>query len=400
MLMDYVEIPNLRQRATTYLIFLCERYLFGRKDAIAPVASRGERVWFVGFSVASFLYRILVILAILLLLGQMSLLLGIVFAASTAFAWLILPGIKIMNFLFTSPRIRRVRKRALLASAGIIGGLVVLLGVIPVPFRTVAEGVVWVPEEGLVRGGADGFIDAISAKPDSWVVAGTVLIQCRDPDLDTEIRSLEAQLSELEARHRAAQQDDRVKAEIIAQQRYYVEEGLQRAQERRADLTMRSRTDGYFVLPQAEDLIGRFVRKGQQIGHIVERDKMTVRTVISQQDIDLVRGGGADVEVRLIERRERVDHAKVTRIVPAASDQLPSPALGSQGGGQLALDPTDKEGRKVVQRFFQVDVQLPADQRRVHVGGRAYIRFDLGWQPIGYQWYRNARQLFLSRLNV
>jgi hypothetical protein len=36
----------------------------------------------------------------------------------------------------------------------------------------------------------------------------------------------------------------------------------------------------------------------------------------------------------------------------------------------------------------------------VHVGGRAYIRFDLGWQPIGYQWYRNARQLFLSRLNV
>jgi putative peptide zinc metalloprotease protein len=400
MLMDYVEIPNLRQRATTYLIFLCERYLFGRKDAIAPVASRGEKLWFVGFSVASFLYRILVILAILLLLGQMSLLLGIVFAASTAFAWLILPGIKIMNFLFTSPRIRRVRKRALLSTLGVVGGLVVLLGVIPVPFRTVAEGVVWVPEEGLVRGGADGFIDTISAKPGSWVSAGTILIQCRDPDLDTEVRSLQAQLSELDARHRAALQDDRVKAAIIAQQRSYVEEGLQRAQERHADLTVRSRTEGYFVLPQAEDLVGRFLRKGQQIGHIVERDKMTVRTVISQQDIDLVRDGGPNVEVRLIERRERVDHAKVTRIVPAASDQLPSPALGSQGGGQLALDPTDKEGKKVVQRFFQVDVQLPADQRRVHVGGRAYIRFDLGWEPIGYQWYRNARQLFLSRLNV
>jgi putative peptide zinc metalloprotease protein len=106
------------------------------------------------------------------------------------------------------------------------------------------------------------------------------------------------------------------------------------------------------------------------------------------------------VQVRLIEQRGRVDRAHVTRMVPAASDQLPSAALGSQGGGQLALDPTDREGRRVVQRFFQVDVELPADRRPVHIGGRAYIRFDLGWQPLGYQWYRNARQLFLSRLNV
>jgi putative peptide zinc metalloprotease protein len=400
MLMDFVEIPNLRARATNYVIFLCERYLFGRKDAVAPIASRGEKLWFVGFSLASFLYRILVILAILLLLGQMSLLLGVIFAASTAFAWLVLPGIKIMTFLFTSPRIRRVRRRAFLATGGVIGALVVLLGVIPVPFRTVAEGVVWVPDEGLVRAGADGFIEAVVAQPGTWVTKGTVLVQCRDPDLDTEVRTLEAQLHELEARYRAVVQDDRVKAGIIAQQQQYVTEGLQRALERRADLTVHSRAEGYFVLPQAEDLYGRFVRKGQQIGHIVERDKITVRTIVSQQDIELVRGGGKEVQVRLIEHRARIDHGMITRAVPAASDQLPSPALGSQGGGQLALDPSDREGRRVIQRFFQVDVELPAEERRVHIGGRAYIRFDHGWEPIAYQWYRNARQLFLSRLNV
>src|SRR5205814_4442383 len=133
--------------------------------------------------------------------------------ASTAFAWLVLPGIKIMTFLFTNPRIRRVRRRALLVTAGIVGGLVLLLGIVPIPFRTVAEGVVWVPEEGLVRGGADGFIEAVIAKPGSWVTVGTVLIQCRDPDLETEIRALEAQIQELEARHRAVLQDDRVKAD-------------------------------------------------------------------------------------------------------------------------------------------------------------------------------------------
>ena len=400
MLMDYVEIPNLRARATNYLVYLCERYLFGRRDAQQPIATRGERIWFVSFSVASFFYRLLVILAILLLLGQISLLLGVIFAASTAFAWLVMPAFKIINFVVNSPRIRRVRRRAMSVTVLIVAGLAVLLWVIPVPFRTVAEGVVWVPEEGVVRGGADGFIDTVVAQPGSWVKPDDVLVQCRDPDLDTEISMLEAQLRELDARHRAVFQEDRVKAEIVAEQRRYIAEGLTRAQERKADLTIRSHAEGHFVLPNAEDLPGRFLRKGQQLGHVVRRDTLTVRTVIPQQDIDLVRAAVREVEVRLVELRAEPKSGTVTRLVPSAGDQLPSAALGSQGGGQLALDPSDKEGRKSVQRFFQVDVVLPAGNRPVHVGGRAYIRFDLGWQPIGYQWYRNARQLFLSRLNV
>jgi putative peptide zinc metalloprotease protein len=198
-----------------------------------------------------------------------------------------------------------------------------------------------------------------------------VLIQCRDPEVDTEIRAHEAQLVELDARHRALFQEDRVRAEIIDEQRNYVRQGLQRARERKEDLTVRARAEGVFVLPLAENLPGRYVKKGQQIAHVVRRDTVTVRTVIAQQDIDLVRHGSRQVDVRLAERRADSEHATVARIVPSASDQLPSPALGSQGGGQLALDPTDKEGRKSVQRFFQVDVEMPGDERPLHVGGRA-----------------------------
>ena len=399
-LMDFLEIPNLRPRATTYLIYLCERYLFGRRDAQVPIATPGERAWFVAFSLASFVYRLLVIFAILILLGQISVVLGIIFAASTAFAWLIMPALKIVNFLLNSPRIRRVRKRALMTSAGILAALILLIGVVPVPFRTIAEGVVWVPEEGVVRGGADGFVEKVVATPGAWVKPGDVLIQCRDPEIDTEIRALGAQLVELDARHRAFFQEDRVRAEIVEQQRMYVQQGLERARERKEDLTVRARAEGVFVLPLAENLPGRFVKKGQQIAHVVRRDTVTVRTVIAQQDIDLVRHTSKQVEVRLAERRAESEKGTVARIVPSASDQLPSPALGSQGGGQLALDPSDKEGRKSVQRFFQVDVEMPGDQHPLHVGGRAYIRFHHGWEPIGFQWYRSARQLFLSHLNV
>ena len=36
----------------------------------------------------------------------------------------------------------------------------------------------------------------------------------------------------------------------------------------------------------------------------------------------------------------------------------------------------------------------------LNAGGRVYIRFDHGLEPLGMQWYRRIRQLFLSRFHV
>jgi putative peptide zinc metalloprotease protein len=136
------------------------------------------------------------------------------------------------------------------------------------------------------------------------------------------------------------------------------------------------------------------------LAHVVDVDIVTVRILVSQEQIDLVRQDTRAVEVRLAERFGRIAHASIQRVVPAASNELPSAALGTQGGGIVAVDPTDREGRKSVQKYFQVDVQLAGEKQPVNLGGRAYVRFDHGWEPIVFQWYRGVRQVFLSRLNV
>jgi putative peptide zinc metalloprotease protein len=400
MLMDYLEIPNLRQRATQYLIYLCERYLFGRREAEAPMASRSERTWFVLFSVSSFLYRVLVIVAILFFLGEISLLLGLIFAASTAFAWFVLPAMKITNFVFTNPRIRRVRGRAIFATLVTLAVVVALFTAVPLPHRTVSEGVIWVPEEGVVRARADGFVARMVATPGMWVNRGDVLVELEDKELQMQVQVLEAQLRELLARHRQVERENRVQAQLILEQLQYIEESLVRARERTDELTVVSNTRGKFVMPAAADLPGRFVRKGQTLAHVVDVDTVIVRTLVTQQDIDLVRETSRQIDVRLVERVGEVEHAVLTRVVPAASDQLPSPALGREGGGQVAVDPTDQQGKRMVQKLFEVDVELDAEQRPVHIGARAYVRFHHGWEPLGMQWYRTARQMFLSRLNV
>jgi putative peptide zinc metalloprotease protein len=93
--------------------------------------------------------------------------------------------------------------------------------------------------------------------------------------------------------------------------------------------------------------------------------------------------------------------ARVVREVPAGRDELPSKALAGSGGGSVAVDPRDPQGAKALQRLFQVDLELPLGVEAAAVfGGRAYVRFDHDWEPLGRQMWRRARQLVLSRLQA
>jgi putative peptide zinc metalloprotease protein len=399
-LADLIEIPNLRPRAYAYLGYLCERYLFGRRDAEPPVATAGERVWFVGYAMASFVYRVVIVAAILLFIAGKFFTVGIILAALGAITWVAVPTLKGMAFLTTSPRIQRVRGRAAVASAMIVAAVAGVTCLVPVPLRSRAEGVVWIPDESFVRAGTEGFIDRVVAQPGARVQRGEVLMVGRDPVLSTQIAVLEARRQELVARYTEQRPTDRVKAEIIKEELHYVMNSLGRARERAAELILRSRAGGTFVAPQAQDLPGRFVRQGELLAHVIDPPMMRVRAVVSQKTIDLVRHRTRSVEVRLAERVADTIPAVIRREVPAAMERLPSPALGSQGGGQIVIDPGDQEGVKAMQRLFQFDLELPAATHVVNLGGRVYVRFDHGWEPLVQRWYRQVRQLFLSRFNV
>jgi putative peptide zinc metalloprotease protein len=399
-LADLLEIPNLRSRANAYLGYLGERYLFGRREADPSAASPGERAWFIVYGITSFLYRIFVVVAILLFVMDRSFLLGVVFAVLTGIGWATVPVAKGLRFLFTHPRLRSVRTRAVAVTAIAVAVAVGAVGLVPAPYRSRAEGVVWIPDEAFVRAGVEGFVEQVIARPGARVRRGDVLIVCRDPLLTERVQELEARHRELEARYVEQQVKDRVKAEIIQEEIAHVAESLAQARERAGELIIRSRTEGTFVAPLAADLPDRFVRQGELLGHVVELGTITVRTVVSQAFIGLVRQQTRDVRVRLAERMAETFPAVIKREVPGASEQLPSPALGSQGGGQLATDPLDKQGVKAIQKVFQVDLELPSPWQVVNVGGRVHVRFDHGWAPLGIQWYRQVRQLFLSRFNV
>jgi putative peptide zinc metalloprotease protein len=399
-LADLLEIPNLRTRATAYLGYLGERYILGRREVEPPQASAGERAWFVLYAVASAIYRVVVVAGITLFIAGKFFIVGVLLAAFTAIGWLVVPLARGAAALLTGPRLRSVRLRAIAAitlAAAAIGGV---LAYVPAPLRTRAEGVVWIPDEAFVRAETDGFVERVVASPGARVAPGDVLFICRDPDLRTEAAVLAARLRELEARYAEQAQRDLVQAQIVEEERRYAAERLAEVRRRIDGLTIRSRTAGEFVVPLAENIPGRYVRRGEVLAYVVELDTITVRAVVSQADIALVRERTRGVQVRLAEEIARAVPALVSRIAPQAEERLPTPALGRQGGGQVAVDPTDPQGMRAIQTLFQVDLELPATTRLLTVGGRAYVRFDHGAEPLAAQWYRRLRRLFLSRFHV
>jgi putative peptide zinc metalloprotease protein len=161
-----------------------------------------------------------------------------------------------------------------------------------------------------------------------------------------------------------------------------------------------SRAKGVVVIPNAADLVGRFVREGEVLAYVTPPLSRMVRVAVSQDDIGLVRHGVRRIDVKLASQLDQSFTAVVSRQVPAGQDELPSKALGSDGGGRFAVDPRDSKGTKAFQRVFQFDIELSTRLPPVGFGSRVHVRLEHDWEPLGFQIYRRVRQLLLSQLNA
>jgi putative peptide zinc metalloprotease protein len=175
-LADLIEIPNLGNRSNQYWQWLAKRYLFGLKSIERPPASVGERRWFVFYGAASFIYRTLVMIAITCSSPASSSVVGVVLAIWAAITMFVLPIGKGLAYVLSSPELQRVRTRARLLTFGALALFLLFVLAVPMPLRTHAEGVVWVPENAEVRAAADGFVERLLVPPEASVGSGDLLL--------------------------------------------------------------------------------------------------------------------------------------------------------------------------------------------------------------------------------
>jgi len=398
-LCDLIEIPNLGQRSNQFWGWLVERYLFGVK-AKSPHGTTGERIWFCVYAPLAFIYRMVVLFGISMFVASEFFVVGVVIAIWGIFASIGLPALKYIRQVLTSPRIRAKRLRTTSVLVGAAVAILSLLFLVPMPLHTHSEGIVWLPEESFVRAGSDGFVKMFAARPGDHVSYQQVLIENEEPTIDASVRVLQSQVAGLAARLLSEQFNDRVQADITRQELQIKQANLAHASERSELLRVRSNSNGTFLVPNSQDMPGRFFKRGDIMGYVVSSSARVVRVVVTQSDIELVRQRLVSTDIKLANDLGHSYRTNVFRQVPAASDRLPSKAFSDIGGGQFTSDPRDPNQTRTLQRNFQFDLEFPDEIPIANYGTRVYIRFNHGFEPLGLQWYRRIRQLLLARFDA
>ncbi len=398
MLADALEIPNLGGRANQYFIYLLQKYVVQVPELRSPVMAAGEEGWLFFYAVASFCYRMVMMVSIIFLVGGQYFIIGVLLACWSFYLMLLQPLYKGMLALFTSPVIAPVRRRATMMLGVTLLSLIGVLLWLPLPASVRVEGVVWAPEKTLLRAQADGIIESVLVDSGAHVNQGQALIALQDIQSEADVSIFQAQYDGLQYRYQQESVDNFAQAQITLEEMKATAALLQRARERVQELLIRSEKHGMVVVAQAPDLAGRFVRRGEVLGYVLGGEQATVRVLVDQNQANLVRQGNKQVELRFTSGFEHVLQGTLLREVPAAMDNIPSAVLTTEGGGEHVTVADEHGQTKATQRLFQFEIETRADSPRL--GERVYVTISRQPEPAGLQLYRVLRQVFLSRFDV
>lgn len=395
---DALEIPGLGPRANKYYGYLIQRYVFNVQGLDSPVLARGETHWFLVYAAAAFVYRLILMVVITLFVASQYFFIGIALAIWAIYMQAVMPVFKWARHLYGSPVLMQKRGRAILITVSAIAGVNAVIFFIPVPLSTVTEGVVWMPEKSHVRAAADGFVDSVLVEQGEHVNSGRQLIVTSDPLIEARYKLLKAQYRELRVKHAALVEIDIVQADIALDEMNLMKGKIARLEEQINELVMVSPQDGSFVMSNAGAIEGVFVKQGDPVAYVINYDEVSIRAVVPQDAIGLVRQKVENVEIRFVGHVDQAYKTNVSREIPAATYKLPSKALSQQGGGSIQTDPFDTDGIKTKDQFFQFEIALPENAMTSHVGQRVYVKFKHGEEPLAMQWYRSFEELFLNEL--
>jgi putative peptide zinc metalloprotease protein len=400
LLADALGIPNLFQRSVQYWRYFFQRYLLGLTHAISPATAPGETFWFITYSISSMLYRISMLWFVCVYVTEKYFTVGVLLAVWLVTIQLLLPLYKALLFVITNPILDKKRTKAALTTA-VLGFMAVgLVGFMPITSYIVTEGVVWLPDEALIKAEHDGFIGSLQTHSTQPVNKGDTVLLMNDDMLESKARIARAKLAELQSQFRAERETDLVKANILKEELHIAESQLDHINTKIKSMTIKASKSGRILIPEENDLPGRYIHHGELIGYILDDNPPTIRAVVTQDDIGLVRKGIVDIKVRLSNDPNHQYEAIVTRQTPEATNRLPNPALATTGGGRIPVGPDNSKELATLQKIFWIDLKFNPKDNNVPIGTRAYVRINHGGEALSTQWYRRIRQAFLRHFNV
>jgi putative peptide zinc metalloprotease protein len=202
-LMDLLEIPNLRQKATEvtrrFFVWLC----LGIEQPENPFLPQKHQWAFGLFTIAAVIYRWLVVFSILFFLNQVFepyglKIIGQLIALSGFVGLVVQPVWELAKFFYTPGRMNKMKNERLYATFGVLATAVLVVFFLPLPFSIKCAFEVQPRGGQQVFGMQPGQVTQVNFRPGDEVQAGDVLLHLYNAELEMELLELKGRLDESE----------------------------------------------------------------------------------------------------------------------------------------------------------------------------------------------------------
>ncbi len=400
-LSDLIDVPNLYQKASAQWLYFADRYLLGTPYAKSPAGDKREWCWLTAYGFLAFFYRLFIVMAILLFVGDKWPGVAIIFLTSTLIMMVVMPCRKLYSHL-TGPRVQRNRKRAVAAVIMLLALPTAAGTLIPLPYGIKMPGVVEAQQKTIIHAGVSGCLQEVFVRSGDAVAAQEPIALLYNPELELDLDIVRYQIREAEAMYVQAIGSFPGDIEPLATRLEALRQREKELQDRVDQLLVRAPHAGKWVGPPLNDLLDGWVGKGAEFGEVVDHSNLWFTAVVSQSQADeLFSEEFSHGELRLVGQAEKVLASGSLQLLPYQRQELPSPVLGWAGGGQVAVDPKDTGGGKAVESFYVLRLRLEESQSAVLYDGMSgWARVSLDYKPLHQQVGRALRQLLQKRYQL
>ena len=431
MLSDYLEIPNLSQRASRALTSFLRVWCLG----MAPLPQSGmptRHQWaFSAYSVASLFYRWFVMVMIFWFLTQVFEPWGLQAIAYLAIGMSLLgsvglPLYRCVKFFSFPGRMREIKLGRLNIMLLVLVLLLALFLFVPVPQHVEAEFVLRPRNAQSLFVQSPGCLQHIYAKYGDAVEAGQPVARLEDLELEVRIREMQSELQRQETLAESWRLDDHdpleaarlageARAKIAQLRRQLAEREKQQKQ-----LVLVSDRGGYLIAPA--NIPRRLPRPGQLetwsgtpledrnlsatlttdtlVGYVGPLDEFTAMLCVPQDQCRFLRPNQEVLLTFNAARGERI-HGVVDSVSNRALDALPR-ELSSSNGGPLPASPESRGVEKPMLTMFEAAVAIqdgatngPANEGlQLLPGMRGRAKVSVGRAPLASQLYRHLLTVF------
>ncbi len=427
MMSDFLEIPNLRQRANKYITNLAAEKMLGIEQQPEPYMQPSRRVLFVVYAVASYIYRWVITFSIIWFLATWlkpykleTISWGLAtMALGTMFFW---PMYRLRKYLKQRGRLPDMKTNRLVTSIAIVTAIVTAFLMVPLPISRVMEtGMLQVPEQyqAKVYLSAPGFLEEIRVRDGQPVVKGQLLAVFGNPDMEeqnlkavSEMQVADGQIRAISA-YMADSNDptDAMDAKLLTE-KATAERKMNK--NRAAHLLLQQEIDklqavkaprnGRVMSPPRPDQVGqKFDSQAltKPLCTIGEPGHFRVLVPVTPEDYrllkeDLEQQEEIDVSILVAGRSDHIYSAKLrlSDLPKKDAEQVPL-QLTHRGGGTLAVKPSQNpEELAPLSQTYLIPITILDPDDTLRPGILAKVKIKTKWRSLGWWTWRGITSAF------